>query len=370
MRSIQNTPDDKRTDYLISKVDSKHAPIFDSKEYSPRDKRAIYRYLFSHQPKKFPPSLKNRLINLYDPMADRAGRFPDGLRWCLNVYVGCEHNCGYCYVNGYNPETVGINPHPKANFEQDLITDIKDLGALGLPPTPLHISNSTDPLQWALESKYRHTLFSLRLIAKHRSQFTSLAILTKNPAMLCQDEYLSTISLSEIKPFTVQITCAFWRDEPRAFYEPQAPNIDNRLNAMKTLAEKGIDVELRIDPLFPSARISRELHGHDELAHYGIPEAQNQDDIEQLVQFAKEAGAKAVIAKPLKVPISKKAQRCKDWFGELYRDASQSKTRTAHGGSWRLPPAYQKALVSTVEDICAKEGIEFRHCKHDVALRK
>jgi len=36
---------------------------------------------------------------------------------------------------------------------------------------------------------------------------------------------------------------------------------------MKTLAEKGINVELRIDPLFPSDRINRELHGHDELTH-------------------------------------------------------------------------------------------------------
>ena len=370
MELEKTTIEDQRIDSLITKVDPKHAPIFNSKNYSQQDKRAIYHYLFFHQPKKFPPSLKNRLINLYDPMADRAKRFPDGLRWCLNVYVGCEHNCGYCYANTYNPETVGINPHPKANFEQDLIKDIEDLEALGLPPTPLHLSNSTDPLQRALESKYRHTLLTLRLIAKHRSQFTSLVILTKNPVMLCQKEYLSTLSSPEIKPLTVQITCAFWRDEARAFYEPQAPNIANRLNALKTLAEKGIEVELRIDPLLPSTRISTELHGHDELAHYGIPEAQTQDDIEQLVRFAKEAGVKAVIAKPLKVPISQKAQRCKEWFGELYKEAGRSQRRTARGGSWRLPGNYQEALVSTVEDICAKEGIEFRHCKHDVALRK
>ena len=259
--------EDQRIDSLITKVDPKQAPIFSSKDCSQQDKRAIYRYLFPHQPKKFPPSLKNRLINLYDSMTDRVRRFPDGLRWCLNVYVGCEHNCGYCYVNGYNPETVGINPHPKVNFEQDLIRDIKDLRALGVPPAPLHLSNSTDPLQSALESKHRHTLFALKLIAKHRVQFTSLVILTKNPAMLYQDEYLSTISSPEIEPFTVQITCAFWRDEPRAFYEPQAPSIDNRLNAMKTLAKKGMNVELRIDPLFPSDRINRELHGHDELTH-------------------------------------------------------------------------------------------------------
>ena len=94
MEFEKTTMEDQRIDSLITKVDPKQAPIFSSKDYSQQDKRAIYRYLFSHQPKKFPPSLKNRLINLYDPMADRAGRFLDGLRWCLNVYVGCEHNCG------------------------------------------------------------------------------------------------------------------------------------------------------------------------------------------------------------------------------------------------------------------------------------
>ena len=153
MIPVQNMLDDQKTDYLISKVESKYAPIFGAKEYSQQDKRAIYRYLFSRDPKKFPPSLKNRLIGLYDPMADRARRFPDGLRWCLNVYVGCEHNCGYCYVNGYNPESVGINPHAKGTFEQDLVRDIQDLRSLDVPPAPLHLSNSTDPLQSTLEKQ-------------------------------------------------------------------------------------------------------------------------------------------------------------------------------------------------------------------------
>lgn len=75
-------------------------------------------------------------------------------------------------------------------------------------------------------------------------------------------------------------------------------------------------------------------------------------------------------AKPLKVPFSKKAQQCKDWFGNLYSDASKSQKRTAHGGSWRLPTDYQEALVSSVRELCTKQNIEFRHCKHDVANRK
>jgi hypothetical protein len=247
MEFIQDSLKDERINSPITKVDPKQAPIFSSKDYSQQDKRAIYRYLYAHQPKKFPPSLKNMLINLYDPITDRVGRFPDGLRWCLNVNVGCENNCGHCYVNVWNTETVGINPHQKADFEKDLVRDIEGLISLDVPPAPMYLSNSTDPLQTTLENRYRHTLFALKLLARHRSRFTSLVLLTKNAAMLCQ----------------------------------------------------------------------RELHDHDELVHYGIPETQIQHDVEQLVRFAQETGAKAGIAKPLKVPISRKAQRCKDWFGEL-----------------------------------------------------
>jgi len=56
--------------------------------------------------------------------------------------------------------------------------DIEDLRSLGVSPAPLHLSNSTDLLQSALERKYGHTLFALKLIAKYRTQFTSLVILT------------------------------------------------------------------------------------------------------------------------------------------------------------------------------------------------
>ena len=82
---------DKDCDELINNVSNKVSPVFE--KHSDDEKRAIYRYLFSRRPKKIPPSMKNRLIGLYNPMADRSNRFHDGLRWCINVYVGCEHNC-------------------------------------------------------------------------------------------------------------------------------------------------------------------------------------------------------------------------------------------------------------------------------------
>jgi DNA repair photolyase len=358
------------TDSLIQTVGDRFVPMFEKGNHSQHDKRAIYRYLFSRRPKKLPPSLKHRLIHLYDPMADRSSRFPDGLRWCLNVYVGCEINCGYCYVNAYSQLSVGSSCHAKAAFTKKLIDDLQALMDLCVPPAPLHMSNSTDPLQQGLEGRYGHTLFSLRKIAEYRSLFTSVVILTKNPQLLCTDDYMAIITKPVMSPFVVQITCAFCRNDVRSFFEPNAPSVQSRLEALKFLAKNGVDVELRIDPLFPSSRIQGTIRGHKPLPHYALPEAQTHEDLATLVRFAKKSKARAVIASALKVPVSNRAKQCKDWFATIYSDANPTGRRVTMGGSWRLPAAYQNVLISTVSDICTQAGVGFKHCIHDVLTRK
>lgn len=196
-----------------------------------------------------------------------------------------------------------------------------------------------------------------------------MVILTKNPRVLCDEPYLSVIRSNAMSPLTVQITCAFWNDDVRSFFEPNAPSVASRLEALRCLAENGIDVELRIDPLFPSSRIEETIRRHKPLPCYSIPEAQPLDDIANLVHFVKDSGARAVIAKPLKIPFSRNAERCKDWFAEIYNDAVPGEGRRGRAGSWRLPELYQRVLVSTVADICAQEGIGFKHCMHDVLTR-
>jgi DNA repair photolyase len=360
---------DGDADILIQNVNPKFQPIFEKINYSIEEKRAIYKYLFSRKPKKLPPSMRNRIIGLYDSPADRSKRFRDGLRWCINIYVGCQHNCGYCYVNVYSQDNVGIAPHAKAGFETKLKKDIQEIKSFGIPAVPLHMSNSTDPLQEALELHHRHTLLTLQMIAEYRELFTSVVLLTKNPKILIDERYLSIITDPGTRPFTVQITCAFWRDEIRSFYEPNAPTVSDRLKTLKFLASKGVDVELRIDPLFPSSRIEESTRKHKAFPYYGIPEAQTKEDIISLIRYAKNEGAKAIIAKPLKVPISKRAQQCKNWFGIIYQDANAPNKRRVRGGSWRLPDNYQKMLFSTVSDACEDEGIKIKHCLHDVLTR-
>lgn len=365
-----NSINDSDANILIQNVAKQYKPVFEKGNYSLSEKRAIYRYFFSAKPVKLPPSLKGRIINLYDPLADRTQNFPDGLRFCINVYVGCEHGCSYCYVNGYSKQTVSHLPHAKEGFKKGLLKDIDSIKSLGVPIAPLHMSNSTDICQENLETNYRHTLFTLESIAESRNLFSSIVLLTKNPKLLCEKDYLSLLNRPDMQPLTVQITCAYWNDNARKFFEPDAPAINSRIKALNFLCEHNVNVELRIDPLFPSSSIPEDIRKHKPLNFYSLPEAQPYDDLVKLIRFAKNSGVNTVISKPLKIPISNKAQEAKDMFGVLYKDANANGRRTAKGGSWRLPENYQKTMMKTVASICKQEGIKFKYCKHDVLTRK
>lgn len=361
---------DSDCDLLIQNVARKFAPVFLKNNYTTQEKRAVYRYFFSRRPKKLPPSLKNRLLNLYDPLADRTKRFPDGLRFCLNVYVGCEHACKYCYVNGYSQESIGHSPHAKSDFRKNLVKDMNECKNFAVPVAPLHLSNSTDICQESLETKHRNTLFALNKISEFRSLFSSVVLLTKNPKILCSREYLSLLNMQSMGPVVVQVTCAFWRDEVRKFYEPDAPTVENRLQSIRFLIENGIDIEMRIDPLFPSSELEDEERSHRPFGDYSLPEAQSRDDLIHLVQSAKESGIKTIIGKPLKIPVSNQAEKAKNMFGELFRESFPGRNRTVQGGSWRLPENYQQSILLTAAAICKREGIRFKFCKHDLLTRK
>lgn len=359
---------DRDVDRILESVPPRLRPAFTGFDH--QEQRATARYLFPRRPTRLPASLKSRVIGLYCPMADRSRRFPDGLRWSLNVYVGCLHACGYCYVNGYSQTTVGVSAHEKRGFARSLRRDLQDLATFGVPRVPLHMSNSTDPMQAELETRHRHTLLALTALRERRERVSQIVMLTKNPAILCEESYLEVVGAPDFQPFTVQVTCGYWRDEAREFYEPQAPTVESRLRAIEILRDAGVNVELRIDPLFPSSSVGAALGAHGRLATYGLEEAQPPPDLESLVAFAARVGCAAVVAKPLRVPHSGRAALAKAWFGQLLLDASPSGKRVSRGRSWRLPDDYQKRIMRDVHRICATHGIPAKHCMHDVLSRR
>lgn len=308
------------------------------------------------------PALRTRVIALYDPFARRKD-FPAGRRWCVNVYVGCAHACRCCYIAGYIKEP--FRPREKKNFVKFFERDLKQIRELKLGPAPIHVSNSTDPLQEGLERKHGHTLFLLEQLREHREHFSTITMLTKNPAMLCEPEYLEVIR--HLENFQIEATCAFHREETRRRFEPRAPSVPGRLDAIRKLREKGITVSLRLDPIFPREPLPQAFFGKSELKDYGAPVAHTEEDIGKLIRFASEVGCKSVIVSPLKLIISRFGENnLRPDYLELYAKANNGRKAIRKGTSFRVPWPLYRHWIEMPRKLGESLGIPVVFCKNNL----
>jgi DNA repair photolyase len=311
-------------------------------------------------------------IKWYCPFAVQTV-FPSGHRYCINSYVGCEHNCVYCYANGYTLDRIS----PKEDFEKLVDRDMHDLEEYDVPPAPVHLSNSTDLLQEGLESRFRHTRYALEKLLAHRRRFTTITILTKNPILPVRDGYLDLFKelsvLQQDHPkrelfasqglpgFQIEVSLAFWREQARLFYDPGAPSVEERKAAIVDFCNSGIPVVLRIDPLFPRSQVT----GDKTLADFGLPEAQTLDDLHNLVAFAKQVGVRHIVYSPLKLvqPRRRQMTQAMIQMKEVYRAMSYPEKPVWRGGSFRLSKNIaDHNIVLPFLHICEEIGVKAKFC--------
>ena len=359
---------------LLKKLNPKYAPAFE--RYSQEQKASLAWYFLPHSSKKDTIGVtRPRVIKWYCPFADQKD-FPSGHRYCVNVYAGCSHNCRYCYAQGYEP----VEPKCKDNYKKKLLKDLSEIEEYNLPPAPLHLSNSTDPLQ-PLELKHQLTLYTLRQIVKYRRYFTTVTILTKNPQILTEPEYLialkQLIDLPDSHPrkdefvtrsspaLRVEVSVAFKNEQNAKFYDPDAPTIENRLAAIRTLRQNGIPVVLRIDPLLPRNPLPDGLT----LDAFNLPNAQSCEALEYLVSFARDHELLHIVYSVAKVvgprykPMPDSMQRLK----LVYEHLAAGKKLIFRGGSWRLPDNIAKThITNPLLQICDKHNIKAYYCKQNL----
>jgi len=333
--------------------------LFDGLSEREADQWASYLYS-KPKPQTKRLSSRSHVISLYDPFASRKD-FPAGRRWCVNVYTGCAFACKYCYTVAYVKDA--FHPRVKKGFERLLVKDLQELRGRALYPAPIHISNSTDPLQ-PLEATHRHTLFLLRQIQENREHFTTITMLTKNPTRLCAPEYMEAIKA--LTSFQVEVTCLVFRDESRRALEPGAPTVESRLKGIRLLREQGIAVSLRIDPIFPRDPLPREIFSRPSLADYGILQGQTAEDIENLIEFAAQVGCQRIIVSPLKLVLGRFGRsRLLQTYLELYSDANGGKP-IRKGLSYRLPWELYHRWIQGPTELAGKLGIELVYCKRNL----
>ena len=325
---------------LVERVDAKYKPVFDKLNLEQR--AAMAWYFLPHKSNK--PILgvtRPRVVKWFCPFADQK-EFPSGHRYCINVYAGCSHGCKYCYAQSYEPNQAGC----KDNFKRKLLKDLAEIEEFNLPPAPLHLSNSTDAFQ-PLELQQRLALYTLGQLQQYRRYFTTITILTKNPAVLVEPEYLKALkslgtlpadhlrkdlfNSKNVPALRVEISLAFWDEDNAKFYDPFAPAVAQRTAAIKTLRQNDIPVVLRIDPLLPR----NPLPDGKLLADFQLPDAQSLPSLEKLIRFAAENGLLHIVYSVAKIiapkykPISQVIQQLQ----KVYEYVAKSDKLTFRGGS-------------------------------------
>ena len=356
---------------LARRVHPKYQPAFD--KLGETDRAAVALYFLPHGSKKDVLEVtRPRVVKWYCPFADQR-EFPSGHRYCINVYTGCEHDCQYCYVTGYS----AAQPNRKNRFRHDLCKDLEALDAHNVPPAPVHLSNSTDPLQ-PLERQHRHTLFVLEKLAEHRNRFTTVTLLTKNPAVLMDDRYVQALRrLRELPadhprrawfdaqgqpPLRLECSLAFFNDEHRRLLDPAAPSVERRMEALRFLRKEGFSVFLRIDPLFPRDP----LGGGKTMADFGLPDVQSMGDLEGLINFSRELAARHIIYSVAKITRRKQGglPPVMERMKRVYQHLSVEQPLVFCGGSWRLPEKIATELVlSPFLELCSRVSIPAKPCK-------
>ncbi|HSW13168.1 MAG TPA: PA0069 family radical SAM protein [Solimonas sp.] len=217
---------------------------------------------------------------------------PDiGFEQSINPYRGCEHGCIYCYAR---PAHAYMNLSPGLDFETRLFYKPNAAGLLeaelrkpGYKCSPIALGSNTDPYQ-PVEREYRVTRSILEVLQRCRHPVT---ITTKGAALVERDiPLLAEMARDNLVEVAISITSL--QAELKRALEPRASGPRTRLRVMRQLAEAGVPVMVLVAPVIPFV---------------------NDHEIEQILQAAKEAGAREAAYIMLRLPYEVK-QLFREWL--------------------------------------------------------
>lgn len=165
-------------------------------------------------------------------------------RYVVNPYTGCQHGCSYCYarfmkrVTGHR-EPWGDFVDVKVNAPELLRNEIrrKSKGRVW-------ISGVCDPYQ-PLEEQYQLTRQCLAILVGNN---WPVIIQTRSPLVLRDLDIIREAGDIEVG---LSITTA--DDDIRKLFEPHAPPIPNRIQALDELHRAGVRTYAMIAPVLPGA---------------------------------------------------------------------------------------------------------------------
>src|SRR6266513_1592571 len=195
--------------------------------------------------------------------------------WSLNPYMGCAHQCTFCYVRAYElradrpfDERYGRSIRVKTNVVEVLR---RELSRASWEHESVVIGAATDPYQ-PVEGRYRLTRGCIEALRDHSNPFS---IITRGPLIIRDVDVLAEASRRGSVSVTFSIPTL--DDEVWRRTEPGTAHPRQRLRTLKTLVDAGVKASVGMAPILP-----------------GITDSPSR--LAEVVRAAREAGACGVWA--------------------------------------------------------------------------
>lgn len=243
-------------------------------------------------------------------------------KYSINPYTGCAHHCLYCYASSYIKDFFRCRPKP--NLVKTLKRQINNVPVASL----ISLCNTSDPYP-PLEEHLKLTRECLKIFISSGMRIliiTKSSLVRRDADLLKEAASAVTMTITTLKHYKL--------------LEPNAPAPSERFKTLEFLSKEGIPVGLRLDPIIPFL---------------------NDDEIEDILTFAKASGVKHVTVSTFK-PRWDSLKRMMKAFPEV-----MSKLKPLYkeriSNSWYLPYEIRKELMLKVKNICESFGFSFSCCR-------
>jgi DNA repair photolyase len=261
-----------------------------------------------------------------------------GFEWSLNPYMGCVHRCTFCYVRAFerradrpSDDRYGTSIRVKINIAEVLFQELHRPSWSG---ATVAIGAATDPYQPA-EGRYRLTRACIETLGRAANP---LSIITRGPLIVRDVDVL--VEAARRAPVSVTFSVptldpGVWRTT-----EPGTAPPRQRLRALRTLVDAGIQASVGMAPILP-----------------GLSDRPEQ--LAEVVRAAREAGACGIWANLLHLKPGTREHflehLARDW-PELLPDYE----RLYAGGRAYLPAAETGPARERVRTLARSHGVRDR----------
>jgi DNA repair photolyase len=170
--------------------------------------------------------------------------------YVINPYVGCQHNCTYCYAKFMRRFTGHHEPWGQFVDVKMNAVDLLNREITRKKPDTVWISGVCDAYQ-PLEAQYQLTRQCLDILVQNNWPFT---VQTKSPLVTRDIDIFQ-----KEKDVEVGLSITTADDRVRKLFEPNVPSISARIKALNELHKAGIKTFAMIAPILPGAEKLPEL---------------------------------------------------------------------------------------------------------------